>query len=221
MSSALRKIKTVKKNHSLKRILQDEVKRIRLVLLVCGVLFIGLSFYFSQLSASSDRAIKLGNYKSGDIVSFAQEPVKVDNAFLKNQGKDKIKASPLRILIPELSLDLPIKEAKIIKGYWEVFPESAGWGSGSAYPGEIGNQVIFAHAKEGLFQPLKKARLGQLIYIITKEKWFFYHIAEIKEVTPDNLSAISPTIDETLTLYTCSGFSDSKRLIVIAKRVIQ
>jgi len=28
-----------------------------------------------------------------------------------------------------------------------------------------------------------------------------------------------PTPDETLTLYTCSGFADSKRLIVTAKRL--
>lgn len=219
MPSALHKVKSVKKNSSLKRILQDEVKKVRLLLLISGVLFIGASFYFSGLGVSSDSQNQ-DNPKTNEIVSFAQEPVKIDSALLKNQSKDKTKTPPVRILIPDLSINLPVKEARVVKGFWEVFPAEAGWGSGSAYPGEVGNQVIFAHAREGMFQPLKKARLNQLVYVFTKEKWFLYSIKDIKEVNPDNVSVISPTSDETLTLYTCSGFSDSKRLIVITKRVV-
>ena len=55
--------------------------------------------------------------------------------------------------------------------------------------------------------------------ILTKEKWYEYEIKEIKEVLPSQTETIAPTKEETLTLYTCSGFSDSKRLIVIAKRI--
>ena len=49
--------------------------------------------------------------------------------------------------------------------------------------------------------------------------WFNYTVSEIKEVIPSQIEVIAPTPDETLTLYTCSGFGDSMRLIVIAKRV--
>ena len=101
----------------------------------------------------------------------------------------------------------------------EVFPDVAGFGLGSAYPDETGNQVIFAHARKGLFLPLKNVKVGQIVYVMTKEKWFSYKIEEIKEVLPSQTEVIAPTPDQVLTLYTCSGFADSKRLIVKAKRI--
>ena len=66
---------------------------------------------------------------------------------------------------------------------------------------------------------LKKVKEGQLVYVFTKDKWYSYKIDTIKEVLPTQTEVIAPTDTAVLTLYTCSGFSDSKRLIVQAKRV--
>lgn len=150
--------------------------------------------------------------------TFATEPVKIDSTFLINTLK-KDKIPPQRISIPSLQIDLPVKVAKIVNGYWEVFDDTAGFGTGSAYPDEAGNQVIFAHARDGLFLPLKQAEIGQLIYVFTKDTWYQYKITDLKEVLPSQTEVIAPTADATLTLYTCSGFADSKRLIVVAKRI--
>lgn len=92
-----------------------------------------------------------------------------------------------------------------------------GGGDGSGIPGKEGNQVVFAHAREGLFLPLRSIESGEAIYVFTASKWYRYIVKEIKEVLPTQIEVIAPTEDETLTLYTCSGFSDSKRLIVVAK----
>lgn len=148
--------------------------------------------------------------------SFANEPVKVEGFNEVKRQEDK---EPLRVIIPTAGIDLPVKRAEIIRGYWEVFPDTAAWGAGSGYPGEAGNQVVFAHAREGLFLPLKDVRIDDKVYIFTKDGWFDYKITEIKDVYPNQIEVVAPTDDETLTLYTCTGYQDSKRLIVTAKRV--
>lgn len=147
--------------------------------------------------------------------TFASEPVEVSGFTYAENDKEK---SPQQIIIPELKIDLTVKPARLIDGYWEVFSDSAGWGEGSGVPGEKGNQVIFAHARDGLFKPLKNAQTGMKVYILTDNKWFSYEILAVKEVLPSQTEVIEPTDDEILTLYTCSGFADTKRLIVTAKR---
>ena len=148
--------------------------------------------------------------------SFKDEPVIVEG-FIPYELEEA--SLPTRILIPSLSIDLSVKKAKIIEGYWELFEDSAAWGEGSGLPGAMGNQVIFAHAREGLFLPLREIQKGMKVYVLSGDKWFSYEVDEIKEVDPDQTEVIAETEDEKLTLYTCSGFADSKRLIVVAKRI--
>ncbi|KKR28773.1 MAG: Sortase family protein [Candidatus Woesebacteria bacterium GW2011_GWA1_39_8] len=150
--------------------------------------------------------------------TFANEPVKVEGF---NQTSESFTNYPERIVIPGAGIDLPVKKADIVRGYWEVFDDSAGWGGGSGLPGQIGNQVIFAHARQGLFLPLKNVHLGDRVYVLAAEGWFSYIATDIKEVYPSQVEVIKPTDDETLTLYTCSGYQDTKRLIVVAKRVTE
>ena len=54
---------------------------------------------------------------------------------------------------------------------------------------------------------------------LSQKDWFTYEVKEIKEVFPNQVEVIAPTPDEPLTLYTCSGYKDQKRLIVISKRI--
>lgn len=148
--------------------------------------------------------------------TFASEPVEVRGFTTE---RNFYRSEPRRIMMPDLSIDLEVKRAEIIDGYWEVFEDKAAWGVDSGYPGENGNQVIFAHAKEGLFLPLKEISGGMSIYVLTDGTWYSYKVVDIKEVFPNQTEVIAPTEDETLTLYTCSGFNDAKRLIVTAKRM--
>lgn len=144
-------------------------------------------------------------------------PIQIDQKLL---GAVVTAQPPVRIVIPSLSVDLPIVEANVLNGYWEISETSASHGVGSANPGEVGNTVIFAHAREGLFAPLRDIKKNSPIYILTKEHWHRYRVVETKLVDPNQTEVIAPTADETLTLYTCSGFLDSKRLIVTAKPLL-
>lgn len=147
--------------------------------------------------------------------TFANEPVRIEG-FIKQELEEK--KLPKRVIIPGLSIDLEVGRSEIIAGYWEVFENKAGWGVGSGIPGGAGNQVVFAHAREGLFLPLRNIQKEMKVYILTDDVWYLYKVEDIKEVFPNQTEVIAPTEDETLTLYTCSGFNDTMRLIVTAKR---
>jgi LPXTG-site transpeptidase (sortase) family protein len=147
---------------------------------------------------------------SAQLVNI-KNPFKIDPKLL---GTNIPYEAPLRIVIPSLSVDLPIVEAKVIDGYWETSETTASHGIGSSYPGEEGNVVIFAHARENLFGPLRNIKHDDNIYVLTKDSWHRYRVSEIKLVNPNEIENIAPTLSEKLTLYTCSGFLDSKRIIV-------
>jgi len=123
---------------------------------------------------------------------------------------------PIQIIIPSLGLNLAITPASVVNGTWEVSDTAASFGTGSAVPGETGNTVVFAHARPGLFQPLRQLKVADSIFLLTASHWYRYSVAEIFEVTPDQTEVIYPSETPLLTLFTCSGFSDSRRLVVKA-----
>jgi LPXTG-site transpeptidase (sortase) family protein len=148
-----------------------------------------------------------------EILSSSSEPISIDSQLLSRKSQ---LPSPQRILIPSIKLDLPITPAQAKNGYWEVSESGASHGLGSSYPGESGNIVVFAHAREGLFLPLRQITKGSSIYLLTDGKWYSYLVKEIITVKPSQIEVIAPTSFEILTLFTCSGFQDSQRLIVQA-----
>jgi LPXTG-site transpeptidase (sortase) family protein len=142
-----------------------------------------------------------------------KDPIKVSSALYANKVTENI---PVRIVITRVNIDLPVVDAKVIDGYWELSENTASYGEGSGVPGQSGNTVIFAHAREGLFYNLKDVKLGDIVYVFTKDKWFRYKVNKITAVYPNQIEVISPTKNQTLTLYTCTGFVDEKRLVISA-----
>ena len=124
---------------------------------------------------------------------------------------------PLQIIIPKVSVDLKVLPARIINGKWETTEEGASYMVGSSVPSDTGNTVMYGHAKSKIFAPLKKLKVDDIIYVLTAEKWYRYKVAQVKEVNPNETSVVAPSKDATLTLFTCTAFLDSKRLVVIAK----
>ena len=144
--------------------------------------------------------------------NFAKEPIMADGAFKKDSKESDVKS----IIIPRLNIDLSVLPSRIKNGYWEVSETSASHGQGSANPGEAGNVVVFAHAREGLFLELRDIKKDDTVYILTKDRWYKYKVSEVTIVYPNDIATIAPTDSEVLTLFTCSGFFDEKRLIVKA-----
>lgn len=166
-----------------------------------GFLFLGLFFLFKVYDSWQKRGL-----------SFSEPPPSVEK-----QEEDPGKL-PQKIIIPRLKIDLPIEETGILKGEWEVSATAASYLVQSALPGERGKVIIYGHNRNHLFGPLKWLKKGEEVLIENKkEETFIYEIIETKVVSPDQIEVLLPTEEPTLILYTCFGFLDSKRFVVIGK----
>lgn len=144
------------------------------------------------------------------VLSFTQEPP---------VAEEVRKSSPNRITIPVVKLDLPVEEGVIESGVWQVSKGGASHLVTSANPGEKGNIVIYGHNRSDLFGPIHWLEVGGEIKVTNQDgEEFVYRIEKTAVVSPDNLFYVLPNKEEEiLTLYTCTGFLDSKRYIVVAK----
>lgn len=179
-------------------------------LLLCGVNLLWPpvgSAQLEQIMVPNTASTSQSNQLTNVLVSSSgiASPTAIDEAKL-----------PVRVVIPKLSIDLPVKATPVINGYWQVSSSTATYGLGSGIIGETGNSVIFAHSRNDQFLPIKKISMGSNIYVYTKSKWFNYKVNSIKKVDPTNIDVIKPTSEHILTLYTCDGPNDSKRFVVQA-----
>lgn len=114
-------------------------------------------------------------------------------------------------------INAPIAPAGYVNGSWLISEKAANHVTKSASPGEKGNIIIYAHNRAALFGSLNQVQKGEEIIIQTKEgKEHSYKVVEIVTVAPTNTTLLLPTQFEMLTLYTCTGFLDSMRLVVRA-----
>ena len=128
---------------------------------------------------------------------------------------------PQRLKIPSIGVDRPV-----VLSDNEHLPRfrGVGWLRGSAFPGAVGNIVLFGHldGPYATFERLRELRPGDLFTITTEEGGFTYRVRSSFDTTPDDVAVLAPTGTPTATLITCSGRWDpiartySHRLIVIA-----
>lgn len=123
---------------------------------------------------------------------------------------------PNRIIIPSLSINLPVSTSKIVFTTWEVSLTGASFGDTSTLPGNIGNTVIFAHVRPGLFLNLPKIKVGDMVHVFTSKDWFSYKVKQVQIVNPEDIAILNASSDHELTLYTCIGEDWNKRFVAKA-----
>lgn len=127
---------------------------------------------------------------------------------------------PVYIKSYPLGIDVSVKESRIVNGVWTINPNSANFLISSKGLGEEGNTLIYGHNKNEILGPLRWASVDTIIEVTGSDNTVYkYKVIKTDIVDPDNLKYVLPTESETLTLYTCTGFLDSKRFVAIAKRV--
>jgi LPXTG-site transpeptidase (sortase) family protein len=125
-----------------------------------------------------------------------------------------VASAPTDIKIPKLKLDLAVSPSVVSGNDWEVFDDRVAWLSTSSLPGK-GNTILYAHDRVGLFGNLYQLKAGDEIQIFTT-KWISYKVTEVHSVKPTDVASILSTKNR-LTLYTCEGTFDQKRLVVYAE----
>ena len=114
--------------------------------------------------------------------------------------------------------DVPVRPGEFRDGAWTLSYKYVHHLIDSAYMGQKGNMVIYGHNTASLFEGLAYVTEGDAIVVqgIAGEKKE-YKVADVLVVGSDNVEALAERYPEQLTLYTCTGFLDSKRLVVVAK----
>jgi LPXTG-site transpeptidase (sortase) family protein len=124
---------------------------------------------------------------------------------------------PKSIRLPRFKITLDIALARITDGVWSIDEQRANYLVTSASPGNEGNIVIYGHNSNEVFGPLRWTDVGDEIVVTNSDEVEFkYIVAQIEEVSPDEINWLNPKDTETLTLYTCAGFLNTKRHLVIA-----
>jgi len=127
---------------------------------------------------------------------------------------------PKKIAIPKLKIDLAVLEGKVLNDKWEISEKGVSYLIGSGIPGRSGNVVIYGHNKKNQFGPIRWLKKDEEIKLINrKNEEFIYKVVETKTVSPQEVEILSPTQDSTLTLYTCTGFLDRLRFVIVAKLI--
>ena len=127
---------------------------------------------------------------------------------------------PIEIIISTVDMDLPIEETVIAHNAWQIADNGASHLSTSARPGENGPIIIYSHNTNDRFGPIRWLSTGKQITLKTQDnKTHEYKITRTLQVAPDKTSIFFSEKGETLFLYTCDGFADLERFIIVAKPV--
>jgi LPXTG-site transpeptidase (sortase) family protein len=119
------------------------------------------------------------------------------------------------LIIPELSLYEQIREGKTIaaanKGVWRL--------PNTDTPDKGGNTVIvghrFTYAGLAVFYNLDKLKQADKITIYWDKTPYIYQISSIKVVDPSDISVEAHSMNNMLTLYTCTPLWSTKNRLVI------
>lgn len=126
---------------------------------------------------------------------------------------------PVALKIKSAGIDVPILSSHKI---WEEKAKSAVYFSKTPLPGKTGNSVIYGHNWPNLLGNLNKAKTGDVVEIYFNDgSTVEFKIIQKVNVSADQTHILNQTKDSRLTIYTCSGILDSKRLVVVATKAIR
>lgn len=154
----------------------------------------------------------------GHLIFERYNPQKLgfDNIPSTSSGK-QIGILPKEVIIKNLGLRLPVYPARIKDNKWEATTKGVSYLVTSPIPGDTGNSIIYGHNWSNLLGNLPKIKPGDKIEVLldnNKKRTFTVEYTSI--VDPDQTHILSQTTDARITLYTCTGFLDSKRFVATA-----
>lgn len=128
--------------------------------------------------------------------------------------------NPEKIKIPSIGVDLPVITSKMKNNSWETTAVGVSYLSSTPVPGESGNSVMYGHNWKSLLGSLPKVKPGQKVTVTMQNgENREFRVIYTATVSPNQISIIANTQDSRLTIYTCVGFLDSKRFVVVAKPI--
>lgn len=146
---------------------------------------------------------------------YSPKTLEFKNLQVVNASSSKL--TPVRIIIPSQKIDEGIYGAKITNGQWETTDKGISYLLSSPVPGAKGNSVLYGHNWESLLGKLVNVKPGQKIQIVLDNgQTRTFTVKYTSVVDPNETHILAQTNDNRITIYTCTGFLDSKRFVAIA-----
>lgn len=125
--------------------------------------------------------------------------------------------SPVKIEFPHLGITLPVIVQAPENGRIPTTPSGVTFLSTTAVPGETGNSILYGHNWANILKSLPRTKVGDEIAVTMSDGGVRrFTVERIETVAPDNAEVLAPSDSPLVTIYTCTGFLDSKRFVVIA-----
>ncbi|RJR15362.1 sortase [Candidatus Microgenomates bacterium] len=129
---------------------------------------------------------------------------------------------PLILQIPAAHISVPIQTTALTDNRWPTTTQGVTYLANSPLPGDRGNSIMYGHNWENILGDLTKVKPGDTISVsfnnaLVKD----FRVSYVQIVSPDQTHVLSPTSDSRLTIYTCTGFLDSKRLVVVSEPIAE
>lgn len=139
-----------------------------------------------------------------------------ETSAFKNLSTSEI--NPVGLKIDSINLVLPITESEIKDNKWQASTTSVSYLKTSPIPGQKGNSILYGHNWPNLLGNLKNTGPGDTINIIYSDNSRRdFEIDYKTQVDPNQTLILENSEDNRITLYTCTGFLDTQRLVVVAK----
>lgn len=169
-------------------------------------------------SSTPTSGVTLGTAPSPSVATFQQ----FASAINSYQTQPIDAQTGLRLIIPRIHVNAPIVERGVVQGWMVVAPgQVVTHFIYSAYPGAVGNAILYSHAGT-VFRHLDSLAVGDTLIVQTPQGVAHFRVRELRIVAPTDLSVLNATPTATLTLLTCYPYRmDSSRLVVIADLVNQ
>ena len=146
---------------------------------------------------------------------YSPKKLEFENVVQEKTYASEIK--PVKLLIPDLKIENGVYGAQVSENKWESTSKGISYLSTSPIPGETGNSILYGHNWNSILGNLVKVKPGEKIKIVMsngEERNFLVEYTSV--VDPNQTYILSQTKDKRITLYTCTGFLDTKRFVVTA-----
>ncbi len=142
---------------------------------------------------------------------------KTDSQNVKTEASASSEVIPNRLIISDHQINLPISKSSVENGEWQVSTQGVSLMS-PANPSIEQGFVLFGHDWPVLLGRIRQAKIGQQIELqYNNGKQETYRIESIFSISPTQLDILKLAKPKTILIYTCSGFLDSKRFVVLAQ----
>lgn len=126
---------------------------------------------------------------------------------------------PVQLVIPSQRIELPIIPSQLKDEQWQITGNGVSLLQTSQPTLKEKGLIIYGHNWKSLLGDLHKAKIGEKITLVySNGDATQYFIQSIMTVRPTQLDVLDLAKADTLLVYTCTGFLDSQRLVVLAHR---